>query len=215
MGEVMHPVSRRALIAGAAATAVVPPASAAPAATEKKAFMEAAIKSLNVDPRSREAGARAQIERICIPVPFADFDYYYTLGTLAWTATPGLNASDTTVPSGFCTDLASVPRLYWSILPKTGKYAYAAIVHDFLYWTQKTTRAQADQALKAAMLDSNVGGATVNVMYGMVRAFGASAWNANAKAKLKGEKRFLKVFPADGQLVSWAEWRKDPSRFAD
>jgi hypothetical protein len=211
----MHPVSRRALIAGAAATAFVPSASAAPAAAEKKAFMEAAIKSLNVDPRARESGARAQIERICIPVPFADFDYYYTLGTLSWVAAPGQTPADTTVPSGFVTDLASVPRLYWSILPKTGKYAYAAIVHDFLYWTQKTTRAEADQVLKAAMQDSNVGAATVGVIYGTARAFGASFWNGNAKAKLKGEKRFLKVFPEVGQLVSWAEWKKNPAHFAD
>jgi hypothetical protein len=211
----MHPVSRRVLLAGAAATALAPPAFAAKAAPQKKAFMETVIKSFNVDPKAPNAAARReQLQRVCIPVPFADFDFYYTLGILSWTHNPGQKLVDTAVPSGFCTDLASVPRLYWSLLPKTGRYAYAAIVHDFHYWTQTITRAQADEILKAAMQDSNVGTATVSVIYGTVRAFGASAWNANAKAKRAGEKRFLKVFPADGQLVSWAEWKKNPSHFA-
>jgi hypothetical protein len=215
----MVSVSRRALLAGTAATALASPATTAFAAKgspEKRAFMQAVIKDLNVDLNStEEAQKRAQIQRVCIPVPFADFDYYYTLGTLAWSATPGLNLPDTTVPNGFCTDLASVPRLYWSLLPKTGKYAYAAIVHDYLYWTQTTTRQKADEVLKAAMQDSNVGTATITAIYLSVRGFGASAWTANAKAKQAGEKRFLKTFPADGQLVSWADWKKDRSRFSD
>jgi hypothetical protein len=212
----MYPVSRRALLAGAAATAFAPPAFAAKGPAQKKAFMEAVIKSFNVDPNSPDAALRReQLQRVCIPVPFADFDYYYTLGALSWTANPGQNLVDTMVPSGFCTDLTSVPRLFWSLLPKTGRYAYAAIVHDFHYWTQTATRAQADEILKAAMQDSNVGSATVSVIYGAVRGFGASAWNANTKAKRLGEKRFLKVFPMDGKLVSWAEWKKDPSHFAD
>jgi hypothetical protein len=214
----MSSLSRRTLLAGTAATAVasqLSPASAAKASPEKKAFMQAVIKDLNVDLNStEEAQRKAQIQRVCIPVPFADFDYYYTLGTLAWSAA-GLNLPDTTVPNGFCTDLASVPRLYWALLPKTGKYAYAAIVHDYLYWTQTTTRAQADEVLKAAMQDSNVGSATINAIYLSVRGFGGSSWTANAKAKQAGEKRFLKTFPADGQLVSWADWKKDRTRFSD
>lgn len=212
----MYPVSRRALLTGAAATACAPPAFAAKDPAEKKAFMQTVIKSFNVDPNAPDATLRReQMQRVCIPVPFADFDYYYTQGMLIWTANPGQKLVSTTVPSGFCTDLTSVPRLYWSILPKTGKYAYAAIVHDYHYWTQTIPRAQADEILKAAMQDSNVGGATVNVIYGMVRAFGASAWNGNIKAKREGQKRFLKVYPADGQLVSWAEWKKDAAHFAD
>lgn len=39
------------------------------------------------------------------------------------------------VPRGFETDLASVPRIFWSILAPTGKHARAAIIHDFLYST--------------------------------------------------------------------------------
>src|SRR5262245_11770367 len=36
------------------------------------------------------------------------------------------------VPAGFVTDFASTPRAIWSVLPPTGRYQMAAIVHDFL-----------------------------------------------------------------------------------
>ena len=38
-----------------------------------------------------------------------------------------------TVPEGFVTDFASVPRHLWSIYPPTGRYTKAAVLHDFLY----------------------------------------------------------------------------------
>lgn len=49
-----------------------------------------------------------------------------------------------TVPAGFVTDFASIPRLFWRILPPWGSYNRAAVVHDFLYHTHYTTRAEAD-----------------------------------------------------------------------
>ncbi len=37
------------------------------------------------------------------------------------------------IPSGFITDFASIPRLLWNLLPPTGDYGKAAVVHDWLY----------------------------------------------------------------------------------
>lgn len=37
------------------------------------------------------------------------------------------------VPAGFVTDFASIPRAFWVVLPPTGKYGKAAVVHDYLY----------------------------------------------------------------------------------
>ena len=36
-----------------------------------------------------------------------------------------------TIPSDFPTDLASVPRLFWAVLPPSGVYEHAAVLHDF------------------------------------------------------------------------------------
>jgi hypothetical protein len=37
------------------------------------------------------------------------------------------------VPVGFITDFASVPRILWVLLPPTGSYGKAAVIHDWLY----------------------------------------------------------------------------------
>ncbi len=40
-----------------------------------------------------------------------------------------------TVPKGYVTDLASVPRLFWFVLPPFGRYSQAAVIHDYIYNT--------------------------------------------------------------------------------
>jgi hypothetical protein len=37
-----------------------------------------------------------------------------------------------TVPEGYRTDFASVPRFFWRIIPPYGRYAKAAVAHDYL-----------------------------------------------------------------------------------
>lgn len=37
-----------------------------------------------------------------------------------------------TIPKGFLTDGASVPRPFWSLLPPWGDYGQAAVLHDYL-----------------------------------------------------------------------------------
>jgi hypothetical protein len=60
------------------------------------------------------------------------------------------------VPAGFVTDFASTPRALWSVIPPTGRYQLAAVVHDFLYWDQGCTREQADAIFRVAMAEGNV-----------------------------------------------------------
>ena len=40
------------------------------------------------------------------------------------------------VKRGFITDLTSIPRIFWWILDRWGKYGFAAVIHDYLYWVQ-------------------------------------------------------------------------------
>lgn len=40
------------------------------------------------------------------------------------------------VPAGFVTDFASTPRALWSVIPPTGRYQLAAVVHDFCIGTR-------------------------------------------------------------------------------
>lgn len=55
------------------------------------------------------------------------------------------------VSTGFKTDLASIPRILWNILPPVGKYDAAAVLHDDLYQYGGVTRSDADGVLNEAM----------------------------------------------------------------
>jgi hypothetical protein len=65
------------------------------------------------------------------------------------------------IPRGFLTDGATIPRIFWNLLPPWGTYGQAAIVHDFLcrYLTitkdglsVHITRKQCDEILLEAMV---------------------------------------------------------------
>jgi len=84
------------------------------------------------------------------------------------------------VPAGFVTDLASIPRLFWPLLPPQGRYAKAAILHDWLY-TQgpagdETARARADAIFLEAMAVLGCPRWQRGVIYAAVRIFGRSAF---------------------------------------
>jgi hypothetical protein len=144
---------------------------------------------------------------------FAD-PIYVTTKEITWTPNPPQAGSykPVTVPSGFVTDFASIPRVFWSALRPDGDYAYAAVVHDYLYWMQPLARKTADETLRFAMQDFSVAPATVAVIYDAVRIGGESAWNDNAKLKARGEKRVLKRLP-DDPTVRWTVWKLKPDVF--
>src|SRR5262249_37503862 len=100
---------------------------------------------------------------------------YFLTKPIAWSPNPGQPHKRVEVPSGFVTDFASVPRAFWSFLPPDGEYAYAAVLHDYLYWTQERPREEADEILKFAMEDLKVGGITAGTIYGAVRIAGGGA----------------------------------------
>lgn len=78
-----------------------------------------------------------------------------------WSHIPRLGRVWVTVPAGYLTDGASVPRLLWSLIPPWGQYGQAAVVHDLLceYLRVMTdagelvaiTRAECDQLFLVAM----------------------------------------------------------------
>lgn len=92
-----------------------------------------------------------------------------------------------TVPAGFVTDYASIPESLWSLYSPHDQYSRAAIVHDYLYWSQLCTRAQADNLFMIAMKESEVPERTHRNVYTGVHLFGNSSWidnQAQRKAKM-------------------------------
>ena len=93
------------------------------------------------------------------------------------------------IPIGFITDFASIPRALWSLLPPTGGYGKAAVVHDWLYQvrivadTSKTPvglrlveRGEADALLREGMEVLGVSRATRWTIFTGVRIGGGGTW---------------------------------------
>lgn len=86
-----------------------------------------------------------------------------------------------TVPAGAVTDFASVPWPFSMIIPTSGKYNQAAVVHDHLYWIQDRPRKRADEIFLQAMTDLGVNRIKRQIMYRAVRSFGWIPWKHRAK----------------------------------
>lgn len=97
------------------------------------------------------------------------------------------------VPAWFSTDLASVPRLFWNILPPFGAYEEAAVIHDWLYrhagavsvrvgvrhLNMRFSREEADAVLLAGMIACEVPAWQRFVIHRAVRLCGASSFRAS------------------------------------
>lgn len=77
-----------------------------------------------------------------------------------------------TVPAGFVTDLATVPRAFWSLFPPDGDYAKAAVIHDYLYQSRTVSRLYADEIFNEAMAVLGVHPLTRWLIFKTVRTFG-------------------------------------------
>lgn len=95
------------------------------------------------------------------------------------------------VPRGFVTDLASIPRPLWWWLPPDGPWAKAAVIHDFLYYTQGSgvwkchdttlrraySREEADWILRDAQKDRGVDVVSRNIVWLGVHVGGQTGWD--------------------------------------
>src|SRR5687767_6014245 len=88
------------------------------------------------------------------------------------------------VPRGFTTDFASTPRFLWWLLPPYGRYAAAAIVHDWLYHRGVMMRITADRVFLEAMGSLGVLIGVRYVMWAAVRLFGWLAWERNGNERM-------------------------------
>lgn len=138
---------------------------------------------------------------------------YYLRAPIKWSSKEfGVSV---VVPVGFVTDLASIPRGFWSLVPRDGPYADAAIVHDYLYWYQIVSKSDADRIFLRAMKDLEVSSGTAQAIYAAVTSrFGELAWTGNKRLRDGGEKRRLSRFPEDPK-IRWSDWKRDPDNLSD
>lgn len=104
-----------------------------------------------------------------------NFIYYTSAGEIFF------QSIQVKVPNGFITNFASIPRVFWSILPPTGSYGKAAVIHDYLYATGKFSRWKADRVFREAMQILKVPNWKIFVIYWAVRLFGSLNYNRRKK----------------------------------
>lgn len=95
----------------------------------------------------------------------------------------GVFGGEISVPKGFRTDFASVPRLPLVYLVAGNTAHKAAVVHDFLYQTHACERELADRVFLEAMEVIGVPPWRRRIMYRAVRMFGWIPWRS-------GQERF-------------------------
>lgn len=122
----------------------------------------------------------------------------------------GTTSIKVVVPAGFVTDFASIPQPLWSFgLTPHGAYSRAAVIHDYLYWTQGCTKAQSDRIMLIAMKESQASSFDEQIIYEGVNRLGESSWLENQAQRDKGLPRILppnlRRLPPN---VAWPEYRK-------
>lgn len=85
-------------------------------------------------------------------------------------------------PTGFRTDLASIPRVFRNLpaFDPNGASRRPAVIHDWLYSSRagyRYGREFADSFLRAAMLSEGAGSWTAGAFYYAVRLGGRSHWD--------------------------------------
>lgn len=110
-------------------------------------------------------------------------DFWEVISPLIWSDGPPGTCSEATVPSGFRTDLASIPVALRSLLDRNGLSRRPAVLHDWLYALQPCARAEADATLRAALIADGETPFRAWVYYAGVRIGGAGPWTQH---KLSG-----------------------------
>lgn len=92
-----------------------------------------------------------------------------------WVLLSPLSFGEYTVPAGFTTDLASIPRTVRPLVDRNGSSRAASVLHDWLYATRPVSRKEADALFLEALEASGVGWVRY-AMYCGVRAGGWVFW---------------------------------------
>ena len=82
-----------------------------------------------------------------------------------------------TVPEGFNTDLASIPRIATGLVPKLGHHLQPAVAHDYCYVHDAgLNKKQSDKLFYDGMISQGVRRSRAWLMYKAVRLGGKGRW---------------------------------------
>lgn len=80
------------------------------------------------------------------------------------------------VPKGFITDGVTIPWFLWWFIPPWGQETAAAIIHDYMYYTQQYNRKVCDKVFLEGLEVMKTPWLTRTFAYYMVRLFGSNGY---------------------------------------
>lgn len=83
------------------------------------------------------------------------------------------------VPKGFITDLASIPKIFRNVLNVNGKSRKPAVLHDYLYCSKIFERSVADYIFYKALVSEGMNVIIARTYWAGVRAGGWLYYNQN------------------------------------
>lgn len=108
-----------------------------------------------------------------------------------------------TIDRNFVFDGASIPRICWSLIgvyPTHPKVQAAALVHDALYATHYSTRAQADRVFYRLCRNDGMSRIRAGLMWTALRSFGWIAWRRSQTAIRRARRQVtVTTLPPDHQ----------------
>ena len=138
--------------------------------------------------------------------PFAEGQHFKLIRPLV--VRFGEGADSLVIPAGFVSDFATIPQIAQSLISKLGPHIRAAIVHDYLYWSQCCSRHEADAIFSKMMKDLGVPWLTRTALYISVANFGRKAWYENARHRAAGLPRVVPPEAREiGPYETWGEYR--------
>ena len=90
-----------------------------------------------------------------------------------------------TVPPGFITDFASIPRVFWPIIAPNGKHGKAAVIHDYCYATACYRKLRSDRIFLEGMEVLKVEEWKRQTMFHAVVMFGWWAWYKHRRQEMR------------------------------
>ena len=121
----------------------------------------------------------SQFTEALVVTPLADGKTWVILREFGYDVGDEGSGDHVAVEIGFETDFATIPRIFWIVLPRWGRYGNASVIHDWLYWKQTRPRKEADDIFLEGMGVLEVGAVTRYLIYISVRLFGFIAWYRN------------------------------------
>lgn len=94
------------------------------------------------------------------------------LSSNKWQLLEPWSYSNLTIPEGFITDGASVPRLFWWIASPSGDLFEASVVHDYMYSNSINSKRDADKMFKIVANYYGANKLRIFLAYNMVKIFG-------------------------------------------